>query len=489
MAGAFICQVSENDWPVCLSQGVYGNRENKPDTTQPLRLQDRLSVIRDMISIRAGDLLFFHVIGGVIGPSGLYGPYQAASIPYYDQTNIWESDLELFPFRIAFKPFTGYEEICETNLSIRISDVYAAIENRSIWSLATLENERNIERRAVRRIAQDDGQTILNIFLREFDKEASSVSVNTPSSINVLQPLTPMGNQIEGVGRYENAIKALLLDKLANRDSSCTSIFPDYVDFMNETFVAPTTRKLMDILIVSKVNGGAKHYYIVEAKTGKFTQNDISQLLQYVDLFRQRPIFNLHKDNISACALAASFDNNTITFRNLHNNFCHYDNLILVKYEPNTQGTDAKLGTVPPETHPQFVGGYLVPSKWEITSPKKEIVEKTSTMLPFYSHNRYVSRCLKERIEDNGFIIEERSIADNSVIGIYFVFVVEGSLSLPTFKGFLDDLFQRVAPLVSFNFRAISPVLIFRGYEPAILDYISIYNDLSIRRPIVVYEY
>ena len=302
--GAFICQVSDRDWSRSRDKGVYGNRENRPDGSDPLRLQDRLSVIRDLISIRPRDLMFFHVIGRESGPSALYGPYQARSMPYYDRSSIWDSALESFPFRVLFEPLPGYEALCADNFSITISDLYAAIESRKIWSLATLENERNIEKRAVRKISQEDARTILNLFLREFPGRLPTATWKTAHMLQPTSFFAPMRDQIREIGRYENAIKALLMHKLADRDDSCQSIFPNYVDFVNETFVAPTTRKLFDILVVSRSSRVDRHYYIIEAKTERFKFTDLKQLLQYTDLFRQRPIFNRQTDKNSACALA-----------------------------------------------------------------------------------------------------------------------------------------------------------------------------------------
>ena len=46
--GAFICQISERDWQLSRRIGLYGNREMKPDGSGHLRVQDKMSVIRDL---------------------------------------------------------------------------------------------------------------------------------------------------------------------------------------------------------------------------------------------------------------------------------------------------------------------------------------------------------------------------------------------------------------------------------------------------------
>jgi hypothetical protein len=489
--GSFICRVSDKDWPRSRDKGVYGNRENRPDGSAPLRLQDRLSVIRDLVSIRPRDLIFFHVVGKEFGPSALCGPYQARSMPYYDRSPIWDNALESFPFRVLFEPLSGYEALCSDNFSITISALYATIESRKIWSLATLENEDNIEKRAVRKISQEDARTILNLFWRKLPARLPTALWETAHMLQPTSSFAPMRNQIKEVGRYENAIKALLMHKLADRDDSCLSIFPNYVDFVNETFVAPITRKLMDILVVSRSKGDARHYYIMEAKTATFKFADLKQLLQYTDLFRQRPVFNRQTDKVSACALAVNFDDDTVRFRDLHAHFCPYDQVMLVTYEPNSSGTDARLA--------QLTAGALrrVPirkeaigvHRWGSDSPRSDIVQKASAMLPFYTDSRLMTRSLKEKVGDNGFVIEEKSAEDGSLIKIYFVFVLDGVLSRAAFNTFFEALYSRVACLVDYDFRVIAPVIICRHFEEVSLEYISIWQDLSVRRPIALYQY
>ena len=486
ITGAFICQISDTDWLVSRVKGVYGNRKNKPDSGQPLRTQDQLSVIRDLISIRPGDFVFFHVIGKEFGVSALHGVYTPASHPYFDTARTWSNQLETFPFRFLFKPYPGYEPLCVSDMSIKVSDLYQAIERREIWSLATLENERNIERRAVRKIALSDAHTILNIFLREHSGGGESV---TPvRALPGPSTLAPLRIQITDVGRYENAVKAVLLDKLADRHDSLTALFHDYVDYMNETFVAPTTRKLIDVLVVSKSNGGY-HYYIVEAKTRRFGLRELRQLMLYMDLFRQRPVFRPGRDQVSACALAATFDSDTKIFRDLQNVVSPCDPIILIKYEPANLGKDAIFSEIPQPSTASPTSPAITPRPWGASSPSKDISDRANTGLPCYANNQYLVRSVKEQPSANSFVIEERSVLTNTTVSICYALVWDGVLGVSDFRAFLSTLYERVAPLVSYNFRAINPVIVSRGYEPLVLDYIASYNGLSVRRPISVFQW
>ena len=484
--GAFVCQVSDTDWSISRVRGIYGNRKNKPDSTTPLRLQDQLSVIRDLIAVRPGDLIFFHVIGKEFGISGLHGPYTPSSDPYFDNSPIWKNQKEVFPFRFLFKPYPGYEAICDADMSVRVSDIYQAIEALQIWSLATLENERNIERRAVRKISFTDAQTILNIFLREFrvSSQIASVSVPSPVPANII----PMRTQVSNVGRYENAVKALLMDKLADSHPSLTALFPNYVDFMNETFVAPTTRKLMDILVISTINEGNYHYYIVEAKNSNFKLGELRQLMLYIDLFRQRAVFHPGKDKISACALAAKFAPDTENFRNMHNTLSPYDPVILIEYKTTNQAKDAVFAELPVATSPPQ-NPSISPIPWGTLSPIKDIIANVTSGLPCCPNNGYFSRNISKQPTNNSFIIEEKNKLTSQTISLCYAFIWDKVFSISTFHSFLKILYEEVAPLTSYNFRAINPVIISSGYEPLTLNYIATYNDLSVRRPILVYDW
>lgn len=484
--GAFICQISDTDWSVSRVEGIYGNRKNKPDSGQPLRTQDQLSVIRDLISIRPGDFVFFHVIGKEFGVSALHGVYTPASQPYFDTARTWSNQEETFPFRFLFKPYPGYEPLCVSDMSIKVSDLYQAIERREIWSLATLENERNIERRAVRKIALSDAHTILDIFLREY--KASGVDASPANSVSTSSDSVPLRTQITDVGRYENAVKAVLMDKLADRHDSVTALFPNYVDFMNETFVAPTTRKLMDVLVVSKRDDDY-HYYVIEAKTSTFGLWELRQLMLYIDLFRQRPIFKPDRDKVSACALAATFDNDTRRFRDLHNSLSPHDPIILVQYEPVSLNKDAVFAEAPQMNVASPLNAAITPRPWETPSPLKDISDRADTDLPCFANNPYLIRSIVNQPSPNSFVIEEKSTVTNSRVSICYAFVWDRGMAASDFRVFLSTLYQRVAPLVSYNFRAINPVIVSRGYEPSVLNYIASYNDLSVRRPISVFQW
>lgn len=335
--GAFICQISERDWSKARELGIYGNRINKPNSSQELRNRDRLSVIRDIIGVKEGDLLFFHVIRSG-QQSTIHGVYKARSKAFFDETKIWDDQYDVFPHRVLFEPHVYFKDLCLVDSSINVSEFYVKIEQRKIWSQATLENERNIERRAVRKISKEDANEIIKLLLRDFSKNGkSSYRLNL---IEKPKGAADLKTKIDSIGTIENAIKAFLMYELREETKITKDIFGKVDDFINEVFVAQTTRKLFDTLVISEKEEG-KSYFIVEAKTDRFQSNDLTQLLSYIDLFRQREIFRLNRDNIIGCILSKRINSEVMEFVSLYNKLDIFDKILMIMYEPSNSGKDA----------------------------------------------------------------------------------------------------------------------------------------------------
>lgn len=105
--GAFICTISESDWETARKMGVYGNRRYKEGTANELRDIQIQSIIRDLISMKEGDFVFFHIRG----KQTIHGVYEVREEPFYEENKIWNDPLEIFPFRFLFKPHPKYSRV------------------------------------------------------------------------------------------------------------------------------------------------------------------------------------------------------------------------------------------------------------------------------------------------------------------------------------------------------------------------------------------
>ena len=333
MKGAFICTLSERDWKITRELGVYGNRFYKEGTSRRLGDVQQLSIIRDLISMQEGDLVFFHIRG----KQTIHGIYRVRFPAYYDDKHrIWNNPLEPFPYRFLFEPHPDYKYLTQYDANIEVHSLYEFIDRGEIKSLVTLENEQNIEARGVRKILVEDGKILISLLHRDFKYRKSSQEL----SFNPYSPpynVSLLKEHVYKVGRIENAIKAVLMYELAHNMTLVRKIFsglevdPDKIDFVNEFFITQTTRKSVDIYAVYRNN-----HILIEVKTNKVDEKALRQVLYYRDLLLQRPWIDIEKDRIKVVLVGKSFTN---TLPDSVKKLAKIDNEIqLIQYEPTNGG-------------------------------------------------------------------------------------------------------------------------------------------------------
>lgn len=327
--GAYVCTISESDWDTARDKGVYGNRYYKEGTRKSLSDNLQLSVMRDLISVKKGDMVFFHVRVR----KTLHGPYIARSESFWDPTPIWQNPTETFPYRFLFEPHKDHENLCSHDAAISVSSLYELIDQGEIKSLVTLEFEQNIEGRAVRRIFDEDATKITRLFYRDF-KLSGQVSLNF-NPYMASSPI-PLKDKVFKVGVIENAIKAVISYLLAHKDLSLTTKMGDIDDFVNEFFVAPTTRKNIDILCK-----GENLHTVIEVKRGVCDKTALKQALYYADLLQQRPWFK-ERSGKNVVLVASNFEADTLQLAHRLNQLGN-SKIILIKYKPINNGRWGQL--------------------------------------------------------------------------------------------------------------------------------------------------
>lgn len=301
--GAFICTLSENDWETTRKQGIYGNRLYKEGTKNRLGDVQVLSIIRDLISLKENDAVFFHIRG----KRTIHGVYKIKGSAYYDEEKIWENDIELFPFRFLFEPFPQYGYLAEYDANIDVHSLYEFIDKGEIKSLVTLENEQNIEARGVRKILKEDAELITKLLHRDFKRRKSTKQTEF-ESYTLKQNIIYLKDRIYKVGRIENAIKAIFMHELSFNLEFIRELFNDKkinlhdIDFINEFFIAQSTRKSVDIYCLYR-----NVHLLVEAKTKKANVKNLKQVLYYRDVLFQRPWLNPQSEKINVMLIAKDF--------------------------------------------------------------------------------------------------------------------------------------------------------------------------------------
>lgn len=328
--GAYICTISERDWDTARELGVYGNRFEKKEDGRTLGDSQKLSVIRDLISIKKGDIIFFHIKGR----RTIHGVYRARSCALWDDKEIWnDPHEEVFPCRFLFEPHPNHEKLCLYDAHISVSSLYELIDQGGIRSLVTLEFERNIEARAVKRIFIDDAKKIIRLLYRDFKKEKEvNFNLYTPNKY------IPLKDKVFRVGGLENAIKAVISWKLAYNDKEVKLFgLEEQYDFANEFFVAPTTRKNLDFLCESE-----GLYVILEVKKETCDEKALRQSLYYADLLDQRPWANKNFKKI-VVLIGKKFNDEIKKYAKLINKINNFNEVRLIKYIPINNGKWAEL--------------------------------------------------------------------------------------------------------------------------------------------------
>jgi len=343
--GSFICSISERDWQIAKTKGIYGNKAGRIGENGKyfeFSPSVKYSIIRDLVGMRNGDKVFFHVITKK-GYSRIHGIYIVRETAFYDLLKIWDDDMELFPYRFLFGPHPNYKYLCKRDAYIEVIDFYELIEQRKIWSLATLENEMNIEARSVKKIEDGiEAKEILRLLHRDFKYRISDSEIQF-SPISISCTAKPLQSLINEIGRYENSIKALLMYKISQNNRSILEILGSVADFMNEVFIAQTTRKSIDILCIQNYLNNSKKYTICEVKTSKCEVGSLKQLLYYMDLFKRKDLVDLDNDIITGCLIGQKFAAEVIDFSRQRNAQNVNGNIILIEYKPIQNGSDANF--------------------------------------------------------------------------------------------------------------------------------------------------
>jgi len=497
--GAFICQLSETDWLVSREIGVYGNREGSDRTGKivyftktPKGDEIIQSIIEDLIGMRKGDTVLFHVIDTSERESTIHGVYRVREEPFYDNTEkIWESSPHfIYPYRFCFEPHPDHMELCKYDASILVSEFYRSIENRDIRSVLTLEREVRGAAHAVKKITVEDAEVIAKLLYRDFhSRHIEEPVVFQPKQLR----MSPLRTHIQRIGEIEFAIKALVTYQLGQKKPELTEFIPacrtGQYDFLIESFIGQTMRKPTDILCIS--SDSEKAVTIVEAKTDQAAMNDLVQSIKYQELFKLR---NIDKDSLtyqmSICLLAQRFHQELVHYAFVRNIFVPSEETILLKYTPSQNGKDATFAPqtllkpvlILPRTYPEIRIADLHgeassnPNKLYATLSKKTAPK---TGIEFGFSDRNVITLAKF------YLYHGKRIP----LGLVLVYETPGKCDAEDFIKFMSCLRKEAR-----NFRgdmmSIEPVIIARDYGALVDFFIEKYNKYEIhagRLPISAY--
>lgn len=486
--GVFLCQISERDWLISHKLGVYGNRINKSDGSGPLNKIVRLSIIRDLMGIKENDIVLFHVIKKIQGgESSIHGVYKARSVAYFDTDKIWNDLEDSFPYRFLFEPHPSFKELCLVDTNIDVSEFYTKIEQQKIWSQVTLENEINIEGRAVRKIAEGDGQEIIKLLLRDFpDKNTEELSIELISPPCNKKELRAM---VEFVGSIENAVKALLLYELRKQTDFINNTFGNVVDFMNEVFVAQTIRKLFDLIVISKTDNGLI-YDVLEFKTNGFNVKELRQLLGYLDLFRQRRIFNINSDIIIGTLVSKTTHPDIIEFVSMNNKLEVFDKLRVINYEPQDNGSNANF-SIHDDQDINDIDSSMITEQNTCSFNYDAIQEESILKLSFIKRMSVlnINFASYKQSKDTYVILQymNKQVNRMNKIGEIYLHFCKDGFGWEQLREFLNGLREHVELSSEKDYMEVVPIIVTTKTNKTVQSYINLYNKLYRRKQIRLY--
>lgn len=483
--GAFICSISERDWEVTREQCVYGNKEKARDVTTQ-------SIIRDLVGMRVGDTVFFHVIDKKDGsPSEIHGVYRVKHLPYFnDKTTIWKDSVLKFPHRFMIEPHPDHIQLCKYDAYVSVTQFYQLIELRKIWSLATLESEQNIEARSVRKIASDEVGEITKLLYRDFSQNHS------PHPIHIklfTDSGTPLPKQIGKVGQLENAVKGVVMHKLSVSDRDVLNILGPVDDFLNEVFIAQTTRKAIDVLCIGTREDGMRQYTIIEFKTDWISADNLEQLLTYLDLFRQRLLERGQTHfRVKGCLIGQRFRPDVSEYVASRNKFTP-DEVILVTYSaislPGNRKGDATFAL----SHNNITVETLASSgalSGEVDLKVEGIVSNPSSYFTTFGLDleatiygvKYV-----RKIGNSIVLLAKRSKVVGGLSDYVMLGYADKNYTSNDFTAFMVEMGKIVISETRADYMQVEPIIVAPTFDSAIIDFVSKYNMHESRKKIKLF--
>lgn len=500
------------DWLVSREIGVYGNREGSEKNGEivyfktPKKSDQQInfkiskkgdqiiqSIIEDLIGMRKGNIVFFHVIKTKEEESSIHGIYRVREEPFYnDDKKIWESNPQLvYPYRFCFEPYPEHTELCKYDASIRVSELYRSIENRKIRSILTLESEARGAAHAVKTITDEDATEITKLFYKNFQYHNEKPIDFKPMKMK----MSPLRNHIKKIGNIEFAIKALVTYQIANKNPELIQYIPacrnGQCDCLIESFIGQTMRRPTDILCI-KSEDSKRDVTIIEGKTAVATMDDLIQSLRYQEIFKLR---NSDRRNlqyeISIFLLAQRFHKDLINYIPIRNIVLPLEEVILLKYTPRQDGTDAKFSLQ--QSINQSIDSTLTTySEIKTYQPELQILSNPNNI--YSITGRKIPSKIKIDVESSTkdvivlqkyYNIREQKI----LLGHILINLIPRKVVIDDIVGVMNKIYTEANKFQG-DFMAVEPIIVAESYDVTTKFFINKYNEYEVRarrQPIAAY--
>ncbi len=292
--GAHIFLVGADNFEKCIERGVYG-------CVMPTKEWNQAEVIAGILSIQPGDLVFFYVKN-----RGIYGLWKVVGMPFFDETHIWDSESQTYPYRFSFEPTVN-----QFQKPVDLSDVFDLRDRGKIWAF----DLNPVQQKNQYKITIGEAHELLRLLLRNnlVREEIKDVSCPYTRPAVAQEPEVDFSSSSGSKVRYEGWLNAWFIRSFSQ--GKLTEFFGNYNEFLN---LVPTTfNKVMDLFLthvttIDSIDVLYK-YTCIELKTDRARISDLAQLLRY-EKWLTRRLAGGDLDMIQSVLVAHSFSSEVLEF-------------------------------------------------------------------------------------------------------------------------------------------------------------------------------
>ena len=322
-----VCFSNPDAWEISYANGVYGNV-----STGNENLKVFWGKINDLVALKPGDKVFFYIKSHMY----LHGLFEVVDDPYYCQNDLFDNELENYPFRFNFK------EIKHFTNPIPVSELAKLIEKGLIYSVTTFERDQNAQFRGIRQLTNEEGNLLEETFLKYNPKENLQLTkkYNQSKTEEYLEAelivaavregdefLDPIGILISSipvkevrknffVALYENTLQGYIYYCLQrNLNNVITELeVNNFTECLLEVPMLKAQQFRSDILCLYRDGINKPHFYsIIETKKNKeISIDDLSQLIGYMKTYSASK--GIPFNSIEGVYISTSFEDDAITY-------------------------------------------------------------------------------------------------------------------------------------------------------------------------------
>ena len=310
-----------------IGVGMYLNSTSPQGLSQACRMN--YEMFADMKSIRKGDILFIHSVGGIFGAFRIESEFVenlsinsiflSQNTHYFPGPNKpnsgWRGNISNIPIlgdfrRLSFSHFidSNGTNLCFEN-GVDSREIFDLKLKKRIWSIP--ERWKYADKsRTIRPLITNEADEIIKLLHRENADNPTRLNIS-PAKFNNYQSINLILNP--SIIENEKIIEGWILDNIG-KNQTLDSAFGPFSEFGNN--VPAGYLKFMDIFGIQKLYNNSLKYKIIEVKINNCSfPQDINQLIGYMDWVTENIASGDYK-SVEGILFTKGFNQNTIDFIN-----------------------------------------------------------------------------------------------------------------------------------------------------------------------------